>query len=258
MPILTLRGGLVLVLVLAALPRVAWYRRHQPVLPPDAYSYLTVAREWRGEPAPDYEWDDRTQLPAGNDAARTPGYPLFLDLVFALRGHSPTDQAALEGPRQVLADHEGSAARANHLRRLQTDENVRAVQAAQHVLAVIAAGFAFLILVQWTGSVAVSVAGSVAAVGWNPVWIVTFEPSVMTETLAGVLILISVWLAGMSSKPALYGALAAALGAANVAVRPAALFAAAPVTAYLLWRERHHLYAALSIAIPPVLVIAAP
>ena len=100
MPILTPRSGLVLMLVLAVLPRVAWYLRHQPVLPPDAYSYLNVAREWRREPAPDYEWDDRAQLPAGNDAARTPGYPLFLDLVFALSGHSPTNEAALEGPTE--------------------------------------------------------------------------------------------------------------------------------------------------------------
>jgi hypothetical protein len=51
--------ALVVVLALATVPRAAWYGTHQPDLPPDAYGYLNVAREWRGEPARDYIWDDR-------------------------------------------------------------------------------------------------------------------------------------------------------------------------------------------------------
>ncbi len=42
------RQWLVVAVLLAALPRFAWYRTHQPELPPDTFGYLNVAREWRG------------------------------------------------------------------------------------------------------------------------------------------------------------------------------------------------------------------
>ena len=80
-----------------------------------------VQGEWRGERAPAGAWDDRSQLPWDNQATRTPGYALFLNLVFAASGHSPTPEAALVAPRRVLGS--GTDARDHHLRHLQTDEN---------------------------------------------------------------------------------------------------------------------------------------
>jgi hypothetical protein len=246
----------VVVLALAAVPRAAWYNTHHPDLPPDAYGYLNVAREWRGERAPDYAWDDRSQLPANNEAARTPGYPLFLNLVFALSGHSPTPESALAGPRKVLAPGVGTGARARHLEHLRSDENVRAVQAAQHILAVAATGLAFFTLVQWTGSAPASITGSLVGIGWNPVWIVTLEPSVMTETLAGVLLVAIVWLVSMPQRATVCVGAAAALCGVDAVVRPAMLISAAPVLAYLLWRERHHVPRVLAVVMAPALVIA--
>jgi hypothetical protein len=69
---------------------------------------------------------------------------------------------------------------------LETDEKVKAVQAAQHALAIAATGVAFLRLLESTGSGA-GITGSLAANGWNPAWIVTLESSVKTETLARTL-----------------------------------------------------------------------
>ena len=184
--------ALVVVLALAAVPRIVWYRSHQPDLPPDSYGYLNVAREWRGERAPLRGWDDRSQLPWDNQAARTPGYPLFLNLVFALASHSPSPESALVEPRRLLVP--GTPVRERHFRHLQADENVRAVQAAQHVLGVAATGLAYLTMLLWTTNTLASVVGALAAVGWNPVWIMTYEPSLMGEILSGVLLLLLVWL----------------------------------------------------------------
>jgi hypothetical protein len=244
------------VLALAAAPRVAWYSTHQPDLPPDAYGYLNVAREWRGERAPDYIWDDRAQLPANNEAARTPGYPLFLNLVFALNGYAPTSEAALERPRKVLTPGVGTGARARHLEHLRTDENVRAVQAAQHALAIAATGFAFLTIVQWTGSIPAAIAGSLAAIGWNPVWIVTLEPWVMTETLAGVLLVVIVCLVSIRQGSLVCDGIAAALCGIAAVVRPAMLISASPMLSYLLWQKRHHAFDAVAVVLAPALIMA--
>lgn len=240
--------------MLAAAPRLAWYRSHQPILPPDAYGYLNVAREWRGERAPAGGWDDRSQLPWDNQATRTPGYPLFLNLVFAATGHSPTPEAALVVPRRILVP--GTEAREHHFQHLQTDENVRAVQAVQHVLAVGATAVAFFTVVLWSGSVLAGIVGSLVAIGWNPVWIVTYEPSVMGEVLSGVLLVVAVWL--VSFQPASRIREHAAAGACGLAVvvRPAMLFASLPILVYLVWRRRHDALAAVSILVAPALVMA--
>jgi hypothetical protein len=201
--------------MLAAAPRLAWYRSHQPILPPDAYGYLNVAREWRGERAPAGGWDDRSQLPWDNQATRTPGYPLFLNLVFAASGHSPTPEAALVVPRRILVP--GTEVREHHFQHLQTDENVRAVQAVQHVLAVVATAVAFLTVVLWSGSVLAGIVGSLVAIGWNPVWIVTLEPSVMGEVLSGVLLVVAVWLASLRPASLIREHVAAGTDAGRIA-----------------------------------------
>src|SRR5262249_47783781 len=141
---------LALLVLLAGVPRIAWYRTHQPELPPDTYSYLNVAREWRGEHAPLGVWDDRAHMPWDNMGARTPTYPLFLDLIFWAAGRSATPSSALVEPRRLLMNGGSpSQARANHLRHLETDENVKAVQAVQHGLGVLATAVAFLTMVAW-------------------------------------------------------------------------------------------------------------
>ena len=246
--------ALLLVLMLAAAPRFAWYLSHQPDLPPDSYGYLNVAREWRGERAPAGAWDDRSQLPWDNQATRTPGYALFLDLVFAASGHSPTPEAALVAPRRILVP--GTDVREHHFKHLQTDENVRAVQAAQHILAVAATGIAFLTVILWNGSALAGVVGSLVAIGWNPVWIVTYEPSVMGEILSGALLVVAVWLVSIRPASVVREHVAAATCGLAVIVRPAMLFASLPILAYLVWRRRHDPLAASSVLVAPAFVLA--
>ena len=230
-------GWVVAVALLAAAPRIVWFRAHQPELPPDTGGYLNVAREWRGQRAPDGMWDDRAQLPSNNLAARTPGYPLFLDLVFAITDFSRTPDSALVNARRVLRPVVGGGARAAHLRHLETDENVRAVQAAQHLLGVLATVLVFLTMLAWSTGAGVAALGSIASIGWNPVWIMTLEPSMLGETLAGVLLIVAIWL--VSTRRSLASDVVAALVcAASVVVRPAMVFAVAPVVAYAAFRQR--------------------
>ena len=86
MPLSLPRGLLILTLTVSALPRLAWFATDGPTLSPDSFGYLNVARELRGFDQV-HAWDDKAFLPADNQAARTPGYPLFLNLVFVLVGH---------------------------------------------------------------------------------------------------------------------------------------------------------------------------
>src|SRR5436190_372977 len=246
-------GWLLLVLLAAAAPRFLWYRTHHPWLPPDSYGYLNVAREWRGEPVPLGVWDDRSQLPADNQAARTPGYPLFLNLVFALTGHAPTPDASLADARRVLIPDVGTGARAVHLRHLNTDENVRAVQAVQHGVGVVAAGLAFLIAYRWTSRASAAAVAAIVGVAWHQVLIVTLEPQVMAETLAGTLLIAIIWLLTRQTRTS--DGLAAALCGVSVVVRPAMLFAALPILVYLLWNNRRHLFDATVLLALPLLLL---
>src|SRR5919198_587316 len=248
------RWSFVLVLALATAPRLAWYRSHQPDLPPDSYGYLNVAREWRSERAPKDGWDDRSQLPWDNQGARLPGYPLFLDLVFIAASHFPTPDAALAAPRRVLLP--GTEVRRWHFQHLQTDENVRAVQAAQHILGVAATGVAFMTIVSWSGSVLAGIVGALVAIGWNPVWIVTYEPSVMGEVLAGVVLVVIVWLLSARSVSPLREHLAAALCGMAVGIRPPMVLAALPTLAFLVWKRRGDGPAAFTVLIAPLVVVA--
>jgi hypothetical protein len=248
--------GLALVLVLATAPRVLWYQSHPPVLTPDGASYLNVAREWRGERLPAGGWDDRAQLPWDNQAARTPGYPLLLNLLFAAAHHSPTPTPALLALQQTRTSEVPSQPREHNLQHLARDENVRVVQAAQHGLGVIAAGLSYLILAAWTGSLGSSVVGALLAVAWNPVWIAVFEPSVRTEITAGVLLLAIVWLLTWPERSLLREQLAAAGCGLIVIVRPAMVFAIVPILGYLVWRRRNERLRVLNPLIVPAVLIA--
>src|SRR6185503_7459382 len=117
-----------------------------------SFGYLNLARDLRGLD-PTHAWDDKAFLPADNQAARTPGYPLFLNLVFALAGHSPSPEEAIQ---RAARQHVPPAPR--HLQHLATDENVRAVQAAQVLLGILSAGFVYATVVFWTGSAVAAMA----------------------------------------------------------------------------------------------------
>jgi hypothetical protein len=142
------------------------------------------------------------------------------------------------------------------LTHLQTDENVRVVQAVQHVLGVGATCLAFLTIVEWTGSVAAGVLGALVAIGWNPVWIMMFEPAVLTETLAGVLLMVMMWLVSIPSSSSVKEHLAATLCGLAVLVRPAMLVSCTPIVAYLVWRRRGEGVSAARVLIAPMLIVA--
>lgn len=239
------------VVILAAVPRLVWFRSHQPDLPPDSFGYLNVAREWRGEQPPG-EWDDRGGLPWDNQATRTPGYPLFLDLVFAGAGHSATPPSALTMTRPLLASGEGTGARAFHLRHLETDENVRAVQAVQHVVAVVGATAAFLTLVEWTGSMLIAVLGALLAIGWNPVSIITFEPAVLAETLSSVLLILTVTFVTYRRVAPWFDDISLGLGALAVVVRPPMLVPLAAIATYVLWARHAERLPAIRVLVFPL------
>jgi hypothetical protein len=241
--------GLVLSLALAAVPRAAWYRTHVPDLPPDGFGYLNAARQLRGLTQPD-EWDVKSFLPADNKGARAPGYPLFLNLVFAAAGHSPSPEAAVAGAR-----HQHVPPAPRHIERLTTDENVRAVHAAQLALGVAAAGFAYGTLLVWTGSALMSLAGSLIAIGWNPIWIVMFEPSVLAEVLAAFLLTATMWLVSRFAASAPVDTLISLVCGFNVLVRPAMLFAAVPILIFLAWRQQWRRRRAVLVFAPAALIV---
>jgi hypothetical protein len=249
------RLALLLVLVVAAAPRLAWYHSHQPWLQPDSFGYLNVAREWRGERPPSDEWDEQSGLPSDNLAARTPGYPLFLNLVFAAMGHTPTPAAALELPRRELV--RGDPARERHLRHLETDENVRAVQAAQLLLGLVITGLAFQTLWLWTGSTLTSAVGSLIAFGLNPIWFGMFEPMLLTETLAAAFLMLAVWLASHRGPRLTTAMLASVACGLAVVVRPPMLFSTAPIMMFLLWSRRRDVVAAMCVGAPLVVLALA-
>jgi hypothetical protein len=131
--------ALVAVLALALLARAATYARVPPRLNPDAFSYLNVARQLRGVAVP-RTWDELANLPRHNEAARTPGYPLFLELVFRLDGYRPTPEWFLESmARQRRFE-------AFHFEFLGRTENLRAVQLAQHALRLAATALAYAVV----------------------------------------------------------------------------------------------------------------
>ena len=216
-------------LLLSALPRLAWFATHGPILSPDSFGYLNLARDLRGL-GPSHTWDDKAFLPADNQAARTPGYPLFLNLVFALAGHSPSPDEAI---RRAAQQHVPPAPR--HLQHLATDENVRAVQAAQVVLGILSTGFVYATVFLWTGSAAASAAGALIAVGWNPIWIVMFEPTLLTEVPSASLMIVTMWLVARNTGTARDDVTISLLCGFAVLLRPATIFAVVPVVTFLVW-----------------------
>lgn len=216
-------GWLALLLAVALLARVGIYARVPTRLTPDGFSYLNLARQLRGVPVP-RAWDELANLPRHNEAARTPGYPLFLNLVFLAGGYAPTPASLLAGfERQRRFER-------YHFDFLERSENIRAVQLVQHALGLAATGLAYAIVRRWTGRAGLAALAAALAVGLRPSWLYHYEPAVHTEILAATLVLCSIWLltwaearggAGMA-----WAASLSAVSAAAILVRPALAFAA--------------------------------
>lgn len=248
-------GWLLAVLAVAALPRLVVFHAdpvRARVVAPDTFSYLNSARGLRGVALPP-GWDEAAQLPRDDQGARTPGYPLFLDLVFAAAGWSPTPPATLARLGPLDPWHRGF---------LASQENLRAVQATQHGLGVLATGLAFAVARRWTGRPALAAVAALAAVGLRPAWLALFEPLVLSETLAATLVLACLWLVARAEAAAprglVWGLLGSGLGSLAVLVRPALV--ALPVTLAIgLARPGRRRWAArlALLGVPFVLVVGA-
>lgn len=169
---------LAFVLLLALLPRVYAIYRWAPYLRADSFEYLKLARILRGKKErDDWGW-------------RTPGYPLFLNIVFALSRWRGTSKAILARVIQQQAEiSPGSQIHPWHMHYLRTEENLRAVQMAQHGLGLLATGLLFQLLWGLTSNPTLAIIGALIAIGWNPYWFWFYESSVLTEVLAATLLM---------------------------------------------------------------------
>jgi hypothetical protein len=235
-------------LAVATAPRVAWFATHQVELTPDTFGYLNVAREWRGLAQPP-EWDAKAHLPADNQAARTPGYPVLLNAIFALSGHSAS-------PADVVDGMSRRGAGRRHLAHLGTDENVRAVHAVQVVLGIAAAGIAFALVFAWTRRVAVSCVAALIAVGLNPQWIVVFEPAVLTEITSAWLLLATMGMVSRDRATTSQDLIISMTCGAAVLVRPPMIFAVAPILVFLVWMRRGTVKRRAAILVPALGLVA--
>ncbi len=246
-----LRGGwLPGVLIFAAVVRIIWFAKDTTELSPDGLAYLNLAREIRGVPLP-ADWDPAAWLPRNNQGAKPPGYPLFLNLVFWLAGHGPSPQAVVERLEARGVD-------AWHLGFIRMEENLRAVQAAQHVLGLLATWLAYATVLRWTGRPWLAAVTAGAAVGLRPSWVAMFEPTILTEALAGTLLLACVWSMTLADQKLGWGwaLLASGLGGASVFVRPALIMVPPSVILGVLWMDRRRWLARASLlCLPPVLLI---
>ena len=214
-------GWLALLLALSILARVEIYTRVPTRLGPDGYSYLNLARQLRGVPTPS-GWDGLANMARDDQAARTPGYPLLLNLTFLLAGHRPTPTPLLAAfDRQRRFD-------AWHFNFLARSENIRAVHLVQHALGISATVLAYMTVLRWTRRPWLAALAAGLAVGLRPTWFYFYEPVIQTEVVAGTLMLLLVWMtAELEGRPAIglgRAALIAAASAAGVLVRPALIF----------------------------------
>lgn len=239
----------VVVLLCASLARIAAYQVSSTWAGPDTFSYLNVARQLRGHFTPD-GWDLIARLPRNDQGARTPGYPLFLNLIFRLDGHNPTDMTALRGPPELDEWHR---------RFLDTEENLRAVHRGQHVLGILASLLAYGIVHRWTRRPWLAAVTALAVVGLRPAWIFVYEPWVVTEILAATLLLACLWLVTLAEENQRdwrWPLAAATLAGLLVLVRPAFLpLPLLVVFGLIAIRTQKRLRAFLLLSIPCLLII---
>ncbi len=182
-------------------------------------------------------WDEVAGLPRDDQGARTPGYPLLLDAVFWLTRHQPSPPPVIE-----RASTFGFGVDSWHLDFLRSEENLRAVQAVQHLLGLFATWLAYAVVVRWTLRPLLAAVTAGVAVGCRPAWVALFEPVVLSEVLAGTLVLLCAWgITRVEQEPrgrVGWGVFASALSGAAVLVRPILVFVPLFVVCSALWIDR--------------------
>ena len=239
---------------LSVVPRLLMFTHSVPWITADSFTYLNLARVLRGEEVPP-GYDPLALAPRDDQGARTPGYPMFLNLAFALNGWRGTDEQTL---RRMTRDRKPLPIKLDpyHEHYLKHRENLRAVQLLQHLCGVLATLLAFGILYHWTNSAPVAFLGSLMAVGLRPTWILTYEHDIITETLAATLVLAFFWFIVQAERRRnwLWLAVSSVVGSALALVRPNYAFAVPLLFVYWAFRERRNLLAnprfAVSLLLP--------
>ena len=186
---------LLISLIIALTIRVWIFLNRSPIISCDSFVYLNIARLLRGENVAPI-MDNIANIPR-NEILGRPVYPLFLNLSFIIAKWSPT-------PNNVLKQLKEQEPRLNdnwHLKFLTTKENLKSVQALQHLLGLIATALVFLLLWEWTKIGWLAALGSLIAVGcrWRLGWL-GFERCILTETLAAFLFLSTVYFLNQTHK----------------------------------------------------------
>lgn len=250
---------LIVTALISAIPRVWVFSRHLPWITADSFTYLNLARVLRGEKVPS-GYDPAALAPYDDQGARLPGYPLFLNLAFALNGWKGTDPQVL---RKITLERKPTPIELSpyHAKYLTRKENLRAVQFLQHLCGILATVFAFDLLFLWTRSTIFACSGAVLAVGLRPTWILTYERDILTETVAATLVLVFLWVvARMQMTKQKHWLLSASIvGSALALVRPNYAFAVPLLTVFQLmqkdFKERNHFTTVLILSLPYFLLV---
>jgi hypothetical protein len=182
-------------LTIALIIRIYIFLNRPPIISCDSFVYLNIARFLRNENVAPI-MDNIANIPR-NETLGRPVYPLFLNLVFTIARWSPT-------PNNVVEQLKRQEPKLNdnwHLRFLKTKENLKAVQAFQHLLGLIATVLTFLLLWEWTRTGWLAMLGSLIAVGcrWRLGWL-GFERCILTEPLAAFLVLNTIFFLNQTYK----------------------------------------------------------
>jgi hypothetical protein len=198
---------------------------------PDTASYLNLARQLRGIPL-ESSWDFVANLPRDDQGARTPGYPILLDLVFWADRYAPSPRWMIERASQYKIN-------AFNLHFMQTEENLRAVQLVQVMSGLLATWLTYATTLRWTGRRSLAAVTALVAVAVRPSWAVVYEPWLVSEATAALVVLLWVWTMTRAEQDrerrAWWLVVASVLSAAAVLVRPAMIVMPVLFAAGALW-----------------------
>ncbi len=216
---------LALTVILSFAARIWIFAHRLPWITADTFTYLNCARMLRGEEVPS-GFDHLALAPRDDQGARAPGYPIFLNLAFALSGWKGTPGDVLH---RITRERKPTPIELDdwHGGFLRSKENIRSAQLLQHLLGVLASVLAFGLLWQWTRCVWVASLGALIAVGLRPNWLLTYERALLTEALAATLVLAFFWFIAQAQEKDRWKWLlfASTVGSALALTRPNFAFA---------------------------------